>query len=99
MADFEARHVIEALRSGISSHAVGQYFSHAHPEITKQIAQKLSDVCENRTFGGMVIAGKYGEGKTHLLNTVFNMAHSENMVVSFISLSKETPFNRLDLVY
>lgn len=47
----------------------------------------------------MIIAGKYGEGKTHLLNTVFSLAHSNNMVVSYLSLSKETPFDKLYLVY
>lgn len=99
MADFEARHVIEALRSGVSSRAVGQYFSHARPEIMKQLSQQLNEARESKTSGGIIITGKYGEGKTHLLNTVFNMAHSDNMVVSFVSLSKETPFNRLDLVY
>jgi hypothetical protein len=47
----------------------------------------------------MVVSGKYGEGKTHLLNTVFNLAHSNNMVVSLVSLSKETPFDKLYLAY
>ncbi|MCL2351313.1 MAG: ATP-binding protein [Firmicutes bacterium] len=100
MMDFEARKVIEALRSGVSSRTAGQYFSSARPEITKRISDRLSDI---RGAGGrsdgMVISGKYGEGKTHLLNTVFNMAQSENMAVSFISLSKETPFDKLHLVY
>jgi hypothetical protein len=99
MIDFEARRVVEALRSGVSSRAVGQYFSSARPKITAQISDKLETVRETGVSDGMVITGRYGEGKTHLLNTVFNMAQSENMVVSFISLSKETPFNRPYLVY
>ncbi len=36
MFDMEARHVIEALRSGIPSRAVGQYFSEARPAIIKR---------------------------------------------------------------
>ena len=99
MFDFEARHVIEALRSGIPSHAVGQYFSEARPGIMREISGHLDEACETGKSGGMIIAGKYGEGKTHLLNTVFNMAHSNNMVVSYLSLSKETPFDKLYLVY
>lgn len=99
MFDFEARHVIEALRSGIPSRAVGQYFSEARPKIMKTISDQLDEVSESGKSGGMVIAGKYGEGKTHLLNTVFNLAHSNNMVVSYLSLSKETPFDKLYLVY
>lgn len=99
MIDFEARKVVEALRSGVSSRAVGQYFSSARPDITRQIADNMREVRESKNSGGMIITGKYGEGKTHLLNTVFNMAGSENMVVSFVSLSKETPFDKPYLVY
>jgi len=97
--DFEARKIVEALRSGVSSRAAGQYFSSARQELLSQISTKLNNVCETQMSDGMIITGKYGEGKTHLLNTIFNMAHSNNMVVSFISLSKETPFNKLELVY
>lgn len=99
MIDFEARRVIEALRSGISSRAVGHYFSSARPKIMNEIGKALDNTVENRTSGGMIITGKYGEGKTHLLNTVFNMAHERDMVVTLVSLSKETPFDKLYLVY
>lgn len=99
MYDIEARHVIEALRSGISSRAVGQYFSEARPRIMKEISGRLDMVCDQGKSGGMIISGKYGEGKTHLLNTVYNLAHSNHMVVSYISLSKETPMDKLYLVY
>ncbi|MEG7531289.1 MAG: DUF2791 family P-loop domain-containing protein [Hungatella sp.] len=99
MFDMEARHVIEALRSGIPSRAVGQYFSEARPVIMKTITDEINAVSSTGTSTGRIISGKYGEGKTHLLNTVFNIAHENNMVVSYLSLSKETPFDKLFLVY
>lgn len=99
MYDFNARHIVEALRSGIPSRAVGQYFSEARPKVMKEISHKLDCVVEEQKSCGMVVCGKYGEGKTHLLNTVFNMAHSNHMVVSFLSLSKETPLDKLYLIY
>lgn len=99
MYDMEARHIVEALRSGIPSRAVGQYFSEARPKIIKEISGRLDAVCDQGRSSGMVISGKYGEGKTHLLNTVFNLAHSNNMVVSYLSLSKETPMDKLYLIY
>ena len=99
MFDMEARHVIEALRSGIPSRAVGQYFSEARPRIMKEISGEMDRICETGKSSGKIIAGKYGEGKTHLLNTVFNLAHSNNMVVSYLSLSKEAPFDKLYLLY
>lgn len=99
MFDMEARRVIEALRSGIPSRAVGQYFSEARPQIMKELSSRLDRVCETGKSDGFVVSGKYGEGKTHLLNTVFSMAHANNMVVSYLSLSKETPMDKLYLVY
>ncbi len=99
MYDMEARHIIEALRSGVPSRAVGQYFSEARPKIMRDISGRLDMVREKGRSSGMIISGKYGEGKTHLLNTVFNLAHSSNMVVSYLCLSKETPMDKLHLVY
>ncbi|ATW24513.1 BREX system ATP-binding domain-containing protein [Candidatus Formimonas warabiya] len=97
--DYEAQRVIEALRSGVSSRAVGHYFSSARPELMEQISRRLDRAKNTGASSGMVVSGKYGEGKTHLLNTVFNLAHSNNMVVSLLSLSKETPLDKLYLVY
>lgn len=97
--DMEARRVIEALRSGIPSRAVGQYFSEARPQIMKKVSDALEGICEGAESDGMVISGKYGEGKTHLLNTVFHMAHMNNMVVSYLTISKESPFDKLYMVY
>ncbi|MCD7738435.1 MAG: ATP-binding protein [Lachnospiraceae bacterium] len=97
--DFEARHMIEALRSGVPSRAVGACFSEARPKIMKELSGQLDQVCEHHKSGGKIISGKYGEGKTHLLNTIFNMASSNNMVVSYVSLSRETPMDKLYLFY
>lgn len=99
MIDFEARQIIEALRSGVSSKATSQYFAFARPRLIADTEAALDATVADKSVGGMVISGKYGEGKTHLLNTVFNLARQRNMVVSHISLSKETPFDKLYLVY
>ncbi|MCD7819977.1 MAG: ATP-binding protein [Lachnospiraceae bacterium] len=97
--NFEARHMIEALRSGVPSRAVGACFSEARPKIMRELSGLLDQVCENQKSCGKIISGKYGEGKTHLLNTVFNLASSNKMVVSYVSLSKETPMDKLYLFY
>ncbi len=93
--EFEARHLIEALRSGVPSRSVGKYFSDSRPEIIKKINDEIENVRSTGESKGNVIVGKYGEGKTHLMNTVFSMASEKNMVVSIISLSKETPANNM----
>ena len=99
MSDFEARHIIEALRSGVPSRAVGEYFTEARPGMLKKVQGRLEEVRETGRSDGMIITGRYGEGKTHLLNTVFNMAFSANMAVSLVSLGKETPMDKPYLLY
>lgn len=93
--DFEARKVIEALRSGIPSRTIGGYFAAARTELLAEISEWL----DMSAGGGKLLTGNYGEGKTHLLNTVFSMAQNKNMAVSMVSLSRETPFNNLSLIY
>ena len=40
MSDMEARRVIEALRSGIPSRAVGRYFAEARPQMLKAVRER-----------------------------------------------------------
>nr|WP_321295856.1 BREX system ATP-binding domain-containing protein [uncultured Sphaerochaeta sp.] len=97
--EYEQRHMIEALRSGIPSKAIGHHFSEARKELLSDLISRLDAVSSEGISDGMIISGKYGEGKTHLLNTVYTLAHARNMVVSVVSLSKETPLDKLYLVY
>jgi len=93
--DYEARKVIEALRSGIPSRVIGGYFGGARTELLAEIAEWL----DSNEGGGKIYTANYGEGKTHLLGTVFRIAQNKNMVVTMVSLSRETPFNTLYQVY
>ena len=99
MSDFNAKHIIEALRSGVPSRTVGEYFSEARPGMMKKINDRIDRVLETGRSDGMIFTGRYGEGKTHLLNTVFNRASSANMVVSMISIGKETPIDKPYLLF
>ena len=99
MSDFASRQVIEALRSGVASRAVGAYFSEARPQMMKRLTGRLDQLQTDRISGGMVFTGRYGEGKTHLLNTVFSMASERNMAVSYVAIGKETPIDKLDQLY
>ena len=96
MTDFENRHMIEALRSGVPSRAVGKFFSSSRKEIMDKAASLIAESADG-VSNSMVIKGKYGEGKTHFLNSVFSMAQENNMVVSFVALGKETPANKIDI--
>jgi hypothetical protein len=97
--DYESRKIVEALRSGISSQEVGRYFSSARQDILGEFQDALDRIAESGASGSRVISGKYGEGKTHLLNTISNMGQNHNMVVSMAALSKETPLSNMGHVY
>lgn len=99
MFDFESRSIIESLRSGVPSISVGKYFSQARPAIMRTITCQIDDVSNNNKSCGLILSGKYGEGKTHLLQTVHNLAFNSNMVVSYVSLGKETPMDKLHVLY
>ena len=98
MPDYEARHIIEAMRSEVPSRAVGRCFSEARPNLMNHIRERLDQTAQG-TSSGMIIRGRYGEGKTHLLNTVLSMAYERNMVVTMLPLSLETPMDKLQVLY
>lgn len=99
MSDFYAMHVIEALRSGVPSRAVGAYFSEARPGMMKKIENRMETVRSSGRSDGMIFTGHYGEGKTHLLNTLFSIASQNNMAVSYVVLGKETPISNPAVLY
>lgn len=45
------------------------------------------------------VNGEYGAGKSFFLKVVEEMAFEKNFVVSWITLSNDIPFNKIDIVY
>lgn len=99
MSNFESRHMIEALRSGVPSRSIGAYFSSSRPNFIDNITEKLDSVASSNGSSSFVFSGRYGEGKTHMLNTIFELSSKRNMVVTLLPLSKETPMNNLQVLY
>lgn len=99
MGTYESVRLVEALRSGVSSRKVSAVFSKGREDILTEVLQDLEHVQRDGVSKGFLFRGDYGEGKTHLLNQIFNEAESRNFVVSLLPLSKETPFNNLRKVY
>lgn len=100
MNKFEAKLIMEALRSGIASRRLSRIFAYGREGLLERIDRDLTRVAtDGDSSSGLVIKGDYGEGKTHLLNVIFNRATAANFAVSFVALSKETPFNRVDKLY
>ncbi len=88
--------VIEALRSGVPNRDVVQALGSNQPEIEGKfngLLQELgSRVATNTMAKGMLIAGGFGAGKSHLLESLQAVAIEHNVVCSPIVISKETPF-------
>jgi len=99
MYDYDSCHMIEALRSGVPSREVGRCFTEARAPFLREMNDAMEDVKSSGKSKGIVFTGKYGEGKTHLLETMYSMAEEQNMVVSYLSLSKEAPFDKPYMLY
>ncbi|MGB0909990.1 MAG: BREX system ATP-binding domain-containing protein [Nitrospirales bacterium] len=88
--------VIEALRSGVPNRDVVQALGSNQPEIEGKFTGFLQElgprVATNTMAKGLVIAGGFGAGKSHLLESLQHRAVQENVVCSQIVISKETPF-------
>lgn len=97
--DFGAAAVVETLRSGVTSPSLARLFCYGREALLERVQKELLDVRDDAKPRGFVIKGEYGEGKTHFLNAIADKALRENFAVSFVVLSKETPFSRLDKVY
>jgi len=67
-------------------------------ELLQRISREISRL-PTRGTQACFIQANYGEGKTHLLHAVWDLAERANCVVSFIILSQETPFDKLHQVY
>lgn len=94
----QARHIIETLRAGVPSRDVSSVLMEGQTKLLARIRGDLDRVAHGE-HAALIVRGEYGEGKSHLLSAVANMATDEGFAVSSIVLSKETPFNRINKVY
>lgn len=94
----QARHIIETLRAGVPSREVSSVLMEGQAALLSRSHDALSRIAQGET-AALIVRGQYGEGKTHLLSAIENMARAEGFAVSSIVLSKETPFNRINKVY
>lgn len=99
MERFEARQVIECLRSGVSSRYLSTIFSYGREAALERVGRELSRMESDGGAHSLVIKGNFGNGKTHFLNIIARKAEEMNFAVSFVPLSRETPFNKLDQLY
>jgi hypothetical protein len=94
----QARHIIETLRAGVPSREVSAVLMEGQGSLLNKSHENLGRVAQGES-ATLIVRGQYGEGKTHLLSAIENIAMASGFAVSSIVLSKETPFNRINKVY
>ncbi|MDA8344174.1 MAG: DUF2791 family P-loop domain-containing protein [Thermaerobacter sp.] len=95
-----ARTAVEHLRAGVPSAGAAQMLSVGRRRILGEIEGELAALQAGRPGRHLrIIAANYGEGKSHTLNAVRAIAARDHFLVSQITVSRETPLDRVDRVY
>lgn len=96
----QARAAIEQLRSGIPSRLVSGRFSMGRESILSRVVEDMNSIEKGEPARHLcVLRAPYGEGKSHMLHAIWNEAERRRWVVSWATLSRETPFDKLATVY
>ena len=100
---FSNRTAIEALRNGVPNgkavDILGSNQPIAEAKFQDLLDSNVSDEHWIDNSRSLVISGDFGTGKSHLLEYFKHLALSQNFICSMISVSKETPFNKLGSVF
>ena len=95
----EARVAIEALRAGVPNRAAIRMLGSVETAIEDQFTQALDAIGDPQPRAGMAFGGGFGTGKPHLLGYLREVALRRNFVVSWVTVSKETPLSQPGLVF
>ena len=94
---------IEALRAGVPNRDAVQALGSSQPNIEGRFRQMLTEVQERfsqeSNSEGILIAGDFGAGKSHLMEYLQHIALENNFVCSKVVVSKETPLYDAAKVY
>jgi hypothetical protein len=98
-----ARRAIEALRAGVPNRDAVRLLSIQQPQVEARFRRQLNGLAEDAAGGrptsGVLVAGDFGAGKSHLLEYLEHLALDERMLCSRVVISKETPLYDLARVY
>ena len=93
--DVQHQRVIESLRAGVPSPGAVKALGCPQPTVKSKFQQLLQDakdsIHKGWTTKGMLVEGGFGTGKSHLLESLRNLALESRFVCSKVVISKETP--------
>ncbi len=97
------RCAMEALRNGVPNGDAVAALGCNQPEVQKEFSKILSSVSSETGLPdsslGMLVAGNFGSGKSHLLGYLEAQALTQNFVCSRVVISKETPLFDMEKVF
>lgn len=94
----DARSMLKFLRDGTVPEKGVELLTVGRDGWLRSFGQDLDDVSEGEKQVRM-IDGRYGDGKTHLLSVLREMALRQSLVVSFVTINAAVPLSRWDLLY
>ena len=87
----DARRAIEALRSGVPSRTVVQQLGTTHSAVEDEFVAALEHIKEGLGTDPIGCKAQFGQGKTHMLIHLRNLAEREGFATSLMVVSPETP--------
>jgi hypothetical protein len=99
----DARRAIEALRAGVPNRDAVRFLGTHQPQVEARFRRQLGALADDalaaRPTQGLLIAGDFGSGKSHMLEYLQHVALEEHMLCSRVVISKETPLYDLTRVF
>jgi hypothetical protein len=95
MESIDFQRALEALRNGVPNQdavrALGSHQRKAENAFLEKLAFVTDAAAQGKQVRGLLIAGGFGSGKSHLLDYLQHLAMDRNFVCSRVVISKETP--------
>ena len=99
----ENRRALEALRNGVPNGDAVAVLGCNQPAVERDFYDLLTRASHGSEMPdsslGMLVAGDFGSGKSHLLGYLETQALAQNFVCSRVVISKETPLFDMDKVF
>lgn len=89
----QQRRALEALRSGVPNRDAVRALGSARPDVEGRFTEALDRVRRGEVPRGLVVAGDFGSGKSHLLEYLRHLALDRGFAASKVVISKETPLH------
>ena len=97
----QARTIIESLADGVVPRHGVSFFTAGRAKWLKSLSEDLDDLSDARARDGRVrvFNGRNGDGKTHLMHLLQDLALHKGFAVSYVVISDAVPLYKWDRVY